>query len=208
MENLPAVEARSSLRRRPQRNNPMRNLTDREKRTVRLAGLAISVYLVLFFGLQFWKRMEAKRADYQQLLTNAQRLRREILPYENRVLLAQKLKENFRMEPQKLAKATLVAQASAAIQNAAKDGTIQLGPLRESSGRASAKELTSIQLEGSGPVPAVLTFLHQLETLGYPLLVDALQMAPDPTKPGQIKVTMTIVILDFDQWKDSEVPRA
>lgn len=186
----------------------MRTLTDREKRTVRLAGLAISVYLVLFFGLQIWKRMEAKRADYQQLLTNARRLRREILPYENRVLLAQKLKENFRMEPQKLAKATLVAQASAAIQNAAKGGAIQLGPLRESSGRTSAKELTSIQLEGSGPVPAVLGFLHQLETLGYPLLVDALQMTPDSTKPGQLKVTMTIVVLDFDQWKDSEVPRA
>ena len=112
------------------------------------------------------------------------------------------------MEPQKLAKATLVAQASAAIQNAAKGGAIQLGPLRESSGRASAKELASIQLEGSGPVPAVLSFLHQLETLGFPLLVDALQMTPDTTKPGQLKVTMTIVILDFDQWKDSEVPRA
>lgn len=186
----------------------MRTLTDREKRTVRLAAIAISIYLVVFFGLQLWKRMEAKRSDYQQLLTNAQRLRRELVPYENRVLLAQKLKENFRMEPRKLSKATLVAQASAAIQNAAKSGAIQLGPLRESSGRASAKELTSIQLEGNGPVPAVMTFVQQLETLGYPLVVDALQMTPDTTKPGQLKVTLTIVILDFDQWKDTEAPRA
>ena len=186
----------------------MRTLTDREKRTVRLATRAISIYLVLFFVMQMWKRMEVKRSDYQDLLTNAQRLKREILPYENRVLLAQKLKDNFRMEPRKLSKATLVAETSAAIQNAAKSWAIQLGPLRESSGRVSAKELTSIQLEGSGPVPAVMTFLQQLETLGYPLLVDTLQMTPDTTKPGQLKVTLTIVILDFDQWKDPEVPRA
>lgn len=99
-----------------------------------------------------------------------------------------------------------MAQASAVIQNAAKGRAIQLGPLRESSGRASAKELTSIQLEGSGPAPAALGFLHQSEMTGYPLLVDALQMTPDTTKPGQLKVTMTIVILDFDQWKDLEVP--
>ena len=185
----------------------MRTITDREKRTVRLAAVAIAVYLVLFFGVQLWKRMESKRADYQDRLTKALRLQREILPHENRVLLTQKLKENFRMEPQKLSKATLVAEASAAIQNAAKSGAIQLGPLRESSGRASARELTSIQLEGSGQVAAVMSFLHQLETLGFPLLMDALQMTPD-TKPGQLKVTLTIVILDFDQWKETEVPRA
>ena len=91
-------------------------LTQREKRTVRLAGLAIAIYLVLFFGLRVWKHLEAGRAEYQQLQVDARRLKRDLQPYENRILLVQKLKENFRMNPRKLSRSSLVAEASAAIQ--------------------------------------------------------------------------------------------
>jgi hypothetical protein len=185
----------------------MRTLTQREKRTVRLAAVAIAVYLVLFFGVRGWRSLEARRSQYQQLLVEAQRLKRDLQPYENRALLAQKLKETFRINPQKLSRATLVAEASAAIQNAAKSGGIQLGPMRESPARSSAKELTSMQLEGNGSVSAVMTLLHRLETVGYPLIIDSLQITPD-TKPGKVKVNLTIVILDYEQWKKEEAPRA
>ena len=65
-----------------------------------------------------------------------------------------------------------------------------------------------MQFEGVGPVPAIVTFLHRLEVLGYPLVVDAVQINADPSKPGMAKLSLTIVILDFDQWKETEVPRA
>ena len=74
-------------------------------------------------------------------------------------------------------------------------------------GRSSAKELASIQLEGVGPVPAIMGFLHQLGSLGYPLVVDAVQLTPE-TKPGSLKMNLTIVILDFEQFKTEEAPRA
>ena len=144
----------------------MPQLTDRDKRTIRLGAAALAIYLVLFFGLRTWNHLEKKRSEYQNLITTAQRLHREILPLENRVLLAQKLKESFRMDPAKLSKTTLVADASAAIQNAAKAGKVALGPIRESPARAAAKELASIQLEGSGPVPAIMELLHRLPNLG------------------------------------------
>ena len=185
----------------------MATLTDREKRTVRLAAVVIALYLILFFGAKVWKSVEARRADFQQLTTDAQRLKRDLGPYENRILLAQKLKENFRLEPAKLSKASLVAEASAAIQKAALGIKVQLGQVRESAARPSAKELASMQLEGTGPVPAVMTFLHQLETLGYPLIIDAVQLTPD-ARPGQLKLNLTIIILDFDSWKTAEVPNA
>ena len=185
----------------------MTTLTDREKRTVRLAAAAIAVYLVLFFGVKLWKSFEARRTEYQQLSTDAQRLKRDLQPYENRVLLAQKLKENFRLDPAKLSKASLVAEASAAIQKAALGIKVQLGQVRESAARPSAKELASMQLEGSGPVPAVMTFLSQLETLGYPLIIDAVQLSPE-ARPGMIKLNLTIIILDFESWKNAEVPNA
>jgi hypothetical protein len=185
----------------------MPTLTDREKRTIRLAAVVISAYLVLFFGYRIWKSLEARRTAYQQLSIDAQRLKRDLQPYENRILLAQKLKETFRIEPDKLLRATVVAEASAAIQKAAGTIKVQLGQVRESAARASAKELVSMQLEGSGPVPAVLTFLHRLETLGYPVVIDSMQINAD-TRPGMIKLNMTIIILDFDQWKKEEMPNA
>jgi len=183
-------------------------LSDRDKRTIRLGGIAIAIYLVLFFGLRGWKHLEVSRSEYQQLLAEAQRIRRELQPYENRVLLAEKLKDSFHMDPQKLSRASLVAQASAAIQKAAAGGGVQLGPMRESAARPSAKELGSMQLEGTGPVAAMMTLLHRLETLGYPLVLDTVQINSDPTKPGMVKMNLTIIVLDFDQWKTEEVPSA
>jgi hypothetical protein len=186
----------------------MPTLTDREKRTVRLAAVAIAVYLVLFFGVRVWKQLEARRSEYQQLEVHAHRLRRDVQPYENRILLAQKLRENFRMNPQKFSRSSLVAEASAAIQKEAGSLKVQLGQVRESAARPSAKELASMQLEGTGPIPAVMALLHRLETLGYPLIVDSVQLTGELAKPGMVKLNLTIIILDFESWKNAEVPGA
>jgi hypothetical protein len=103
---------------------------------------------------------------------------------------------------------SLVAEASAAIQKAASSGGIQLGPIRESPARTSSKELASMQLEGTGPIPAAMGLLHRLQSLGYPLIVDSVQITPDATKPGMVKLNLTIIILDFEQWKTEELPNA
>lgn len=183
-------------------------MTNSEKRTVRLAATALGIYLALFLGWQGWKKLEAKRSAYEQLLAEAQKLKQELQPYENRVLLTQKLKDSFHLDPQKLSKTTLVAEASAALQKAATSGGVLVGPIRESPARASAKELATIQLEGIGPVPALMGFFHRLETLGYPLVIDLVQFTQDAAKPGPIKVHLTIVILNFEQWKNAGGPRA
>ena len=186
----------------------MRTLSPNEKRTVQRAALAMAIYLALFFGWKGWKAMESKRSECEQLLLETQRLKWQVQPYENKVLLAQKLKEVFRIDPQKLSKATLVAEASAAIQKAAGQGGVQVGPIREAPARASSRELASMQLEAMGPVPALMTLLHRLETLGYPMVVDSLQLSQDATKPGMLKVNLTIVILNFEAWKTEERPHA
>ena len=182
-------------------------MTSREKRTVRFASIGVIIYLALFFGWRGWRQLEARRAEYGALLAEAQRLQRELQPYENRVLLAQKLKQTFQLDPQALSRTTLVAQASAAIQKTAASGGIQLGPVRESPARTSAKELASVQLEGVGPVQAVVGWLQRLQTLGYPLVIDAIQFSPEPSKPGMLKVNLAILILNFEQWKN-EKPHA
>ena len=184
----------------------LRTLTSREKRTIRIAAIGLGAYLALFGGYQICEFFGKQRSDYLKLLSEAQSLKREIQVYDLKVQTLKKLMETFNLDPAKLNKVTLVAEASAAIQKAAMSGGVQLGPIRESPARPSNKELGSIQLEAMGQVPMLMALLHRLEGLGYPLIVDSVQVTADARQPGMVKLSLIIVILDFEQWK--EVPSA
>lgn len=186
----------------------MRSLTPREQRTVRIGGIAIAVYLLLLGGLHVGKAMARERRAYQQLLTEAQTLKAQMQLYQDRTVLIRKMMEGFQMDPAKLYRTTVVAQASAAVQRAALGGGVILGAVRETPGRGSNKELATIQLEAMGPVPNLLRFLHQMESIGYPLIIESLQISSDPMRPGPLKLSLVISVLDFDQWKKAGVTNA
>ena len=179
----------------------MRALSNQEKRTIRYASIGIGIYLVLFGGYAGWGALHQRTAAYQQLLTTAANLKQQLQPYDDRVLVAQKIMNQFQLDPAKLSHATVVGEASEQLQKVAASSGIQVGPIRESSAKASAKELATLQFEGSGPIPAILGLFQRLQTLGYPVIVDSVQITPDPSRPGQLKLNLTLVILDFDQWK-------
>jgi hypothetical protein len=183
----------------------MRTLTEREKKIVRFAVIGVVLYLALFYGRQFF---EKRRLEYQQLVTDAKNLRQQIAPYQNKVQVVKKLMDDFHLDPAKLQKAAVVADARAAIQNRAKSGGVALGPIRESLTRSAGKGLATVQLESSGPVPAVLAFLGSLDRIGFPVIVDSVQFTADNTRPGQVKMNLTLIILDFEQWKVAEAPHA
>lgn len=176
-------------------------MTEREKKTVQYGAIAVALYLVLFFGVKAMKHSSNQAQAVAGLQAGAQGLKQEFERYETKRQLYEKLQDQFRIHPAALDRNTIIADASAAIQNTAKSGGVGLGPLRESSARASAKELATMQLEGVGPVTAVMKFLHEITSLGYPLVIDSVQINPDSSGPGHIKVNLSIVILDFEQWK-------
>ena len=180
-------------------------MTDREKRLVRFGSAGIGLYLILFF---LWKPLQKQRADYQQLVNSALTLKHRIQPYETRAQTVKKLMEGFQMDPAKLTKAAVVGEASTAIQNAAMSSGIQVGSVRESSAQAAVRELASVQFEGTGPVQAVMGLLKRMESLGFPLIIDSVQITPDKMKPGQVKMVLTVVILDFERWKNEDEPHA
>jgi hypothetical protein len=179
----------------------MRALTPREKRTIRIGGAALAVYLVLFGALQVWTFLSNRRAEYRQLLAQTRDLRHKVDLYQGKIQHTQKLMESFRIDPAKLTRESVLAQASAAIQRAAIGGGVAVGSMRESPARPSSKELGSIQLEAIGPAPALLKFVEQTHSLGYPLIIDSMQFGSEPSRPGPIKLNLTIIVLDFDQWK-------
>ena len=53
-----------------------------------------------------------------------------------------------------------------------------------------------------------MAFLQRLPTLGFPLLVDSVQISSDPMRPGMMKLNITVIVLDFDQWKNQEASHA
>jgi hypothetical protein len=185
----------------------MRAPTAQEKRTLRLAAFGISIYLVLFFGFMGFKKLETRRVQYKELQAKAQRLKFEIAPYQDKAAATRKLMETYQMDPSRLVRSNLVSEASAAIQKAATGNGIQLGPIRETLSRTAGKELSVIQLEASGPPAAILNLLGRFDSLGFPLVIDTAQINADPKKPGMIKLGVTILLLDFDQWK-KEAPHA
>jgi hypothetical protein len=182
----------------------MRTLTQREKRTVRLGAIGLVLYLAVFGGVQVWKVLANRQFEYQQLLTEVHNLRQKTALYQVKVQHIQKLMDSFRMDPTRLTRASVMAQASAAIQSAAIGGGVQVGPIRESPGRPSSKELGSIQLEAVGPAPALLKFVQQTHSLGYPMIIDSMQIGSEPSRPGQVKLNLTLVILDFELWKQEK----
>jgi hypothetical protein len=184
--------------------NRFQNMTDREKRLVRFASIGIAFYLALFGGFKVWKFFDQKRSEFKALAQEARELRQQTLPYQDKVLVVKKMMDDFHLDPAKLKKDTVVSEASAAIQIAARSGGVQLGSLRETPARGSGMTLATLQLESSGQIPAVLSFLAGLNTIGFPLVVDTVQFTADNSRPGQIKMNLTILILDFDRQKETK----
>jgi len=161
----------------------MRPLNERERRTIRVAAVALGIYLVLFYGLRCWSWIEGKREEHGQLLAQAETVKVELLRERVKAARLQKLKGTFRIEPAALRRETVVGEASSAIQRAAQAQGIQLGPAREMSGR-----LTFGSSFGSGsrwivdrdPVISItiLASSRMVNSPGFPTLIGPMTSSP------------------------------
>jgi hypothetical protein len=181
-----------------------RALTPQEKRTIRIAGIGLAIYLTAFGGFVFCKALEQRRAAYRAEVAQAQALRDKIQIYRDKADLIGELMERYHMDPTKLSHTNVVAEASAALQKAASEAGVAAGTVRESAARGTGKEIASIQLEGAGNVQGLMALLYHLPTLGYPLILDELQITSGGPMPGAVKFNMTIAVLDFDAWSKAQ----
>jgi hypothetical protein len=185
----------------------MRPLTDYEKRSLRRATIGIAIYLILFSGFKMWQYLHHRQAEYAQLVKDAQDLKIKVQTYQERAEVVKRLMDDYHLDPAKLSRETIVAEASSAIQKAAMGSGVQFASVRESASRGNGDELVSMQFEGSGQVAAVTGFLNRMQTLGYPLIIDTVQMTTGP-QPGVMKLSLSIVILNYENWKKPEAIHA
>lgn len=186
----------------------MPTLTPSEKRTVLYGSIGIGVYLLLFGGYQLWGGLQKRVTAYHDLVAQAAQAEQSLKPYADRILVTKKLLEQFHLDPAKLNRATLMGEASAQLQKTAASSGLGVGAIRETPAKNAAKEMATLQLEGSGPVAAILGLFPRLESLGFPVVVDSVQITADPMRPGNLKLVLSLVILDFDQWKPEAKPHA
>ena len=175
----------------------MNSLTEREQRTIRLGGIGLAVYLLLFFGVKALHGLGALREDYDRQVRVAHTLK----TYETRTARLKRLMERLRLDPGTLAPQTVVSRTTAALQTAAMGGGLQLGPIRESPVRNSDQELGSIQFDATGQPQAITRFLAGISQLGVPILVESVQLSTDSRGPGMLKMHLNLILLDFEAWK-------
>jgi hypothetical protein len=185
----------------------MQPLSDHDKRKVRWATIAIGIYLVLFCGFKMWQFLYHRHAEYVHLVADAKDLKLKMEKYRERAEVVQRMMEDYHLDPAKLSRETIVAEASSALQKAAAGSGVQVGAVRETASRGNGDELASVQFEGSGQVAAVTGFLNRMQSLGYPLIIDSVQMTTGP-QPGVMKLSLTIVILNYENWKNPEAIHA
>lgn len=180
----------------------MRELNARERRLIRVAGVGLAAYLAVFAVFRGWRAAERQRAEYFRLLGEVRLWEDRLALAQDKAEVARRLMEEFRLDPASLSRTSLVARASAAIQQAALRGGVMLGPIRET--RGGAGDITTIQIEAQAPPPALLQFLGGLGSLGHPILTESLQLTAPPNGMGPVKANLTIQVLDFEAWKPSE----
>ncbi len=186
----------------------MRKLTDREKRTLRLAGFLVAAYLVVFYGTKLFGSLESQRGAYAEAYLNAQTLQVKRLREIQKRKRLEKLKTEWNIDFPKLQKKTVVGDARVALETTARTCGVGLGFSKESPGRVRAGELTVFQVQGSGKTQNVARFLHALKTrLGYPMVVDRIHLKAQK-RPGLVSFTFTATLLGYSTWKPQETSRA
>lgn len=179
------------------------NISEKDKRTLRLGAIIVVAYLVLFYGLIGVKNLKKRKKDYQQLSLKAERLKVDLLKYETEMVRLEKLKRSFNFNPGGEFKETLVSEVSATIQESANRNGIKLKFINESGARPSSAIRASMRMEGEGSMQGVIRFLDGMGRLGFPLFVESVQLENGGRRPGQLQFNLEALILDYSAFKAS-----
>ena len=172
-------------------------MNEKEKKLIKFTAIGLSIYLLAFYGKDYLGAFVRKRSDFVKKEKTITNHRTKLSPYSSRVLMLEKLRKKLNIDVRRLSSNELVGQTSQAIQQSAKQSGIKIGPLRETSGR----NISSLKFEANGKYDGMVKFLRGIGTSGYPVLIESMQVKQDISKKGNLKINLSIGILDFTKWK-------
>jgi hypothetical protein len=186
----------------------LNKLSDREKRTIRIAAIGLGAYLVLFIGHKTYSALESERTAYQTLQQESDAVDIRWLKEQKKRARLEALRDHWQLDVDRLALDTVVGDARVAIEKAAKTCRVGLGFARESPGRARAHVLAVFQLSGSGKTDAVAKFFDQISRTGYPVLLDTIHLKTTTKQPGKVTFSFSVSLIDYLNWTAPEGRRA
>lgn len=176
-------------------------MTDHDKKVIRFACIGLIAYLAIFYGRGAFSGLEAKRAAYMNARNEAKEFHKKLKPYETQLLLLEKLRKDRQINLEELNSDTLVADASTAIQIAANQCGVALGPLQETPSRGDASTLTMFRLSGEGPIDGVVNLIYTLRRIGFPLIIDSLNLDGGEFGGDTQKFDLELRIIDYNNWQ-------
>jgi len=186
----------------------LNKLSDREKRTIRIAAIAVGAYLILFLGHKTYSALEGERTAYQTLRQESDAVHIRLAKETRKRARLKALWNHWRLDVDRLALDTVVGDARVAIEKAAKACGVGLGFARESPGRARAHVLAVFQLSGSGQTESVAKFFDQITRTGYPVLLDTIHLKTTTKQPEKVTFSFSVSLVDYLNWTASEGRRA
>ena len=122
------------------------------------------------------------------------------------MLIVQKLMDEFHLDPAKrqAGDSRLERFMSAASQQAAKAGGLQIGSIRKSPPTVPVKR--SRPCNWKVPARSRRRFRPSRQPqprIGFPVVVDSVPFTADISRPGQLKMSLTLFILEFDLSKEA-----
>lgn len=176
-----------------------RELTEREARTVRFAGIALGAYLVVYVivfggrGLdRSVERYEEVRGELASLETEVLRRRKDAKDYAE-------LRRHWRLEFESLTSDKLVSEVRESIEKYASSSGVRLAGSREAG--SGGADRARLQLELTGSAEKVFGFVENLDTLGLPLYVRSFHLNRDGHGPGKVGVSLAIGVLDYRKFR-------
>ena len=176
------------------------HLNERERRTVLRAGFFLLAYLLLFYGIQGWRFLEASRLEHASLRDAIRSADSETTLRGARLVAVARLEKELGFRLADLGGEAVIPKTLTAIQTAAKESGVSLDAEREVRGGASAGELAKFHFEAGGSVDSVASFLHRLRHLPFPVATGSLSLTRSPSGQGAVRLSVTVAVLDYDTW--------
>jgi hypothetical protein len=181
----------------------MRQLSDRERRTIRIAAIGIGAYLVIFAVVKTVGWLEGQRASRVALKRELAAVRLEGLKERRKQVRLEVLRRRWGLDLPRTAEPTVVGDARVAIEKAARACGTGLRIAAESPGRRRAHELAVFQVSGGGNDSGFVKLIHRMCHLGYPVAIDNVEVKAG-RQPGTVTFSFSIALVDYATWSAGE----
>ncbi len=161
------------------------NLSDHEKRTIKRAGLALGIFLLIYGSMTTFRFIQERGSRYRELSEELASLDTDTL-----WIKVKKLKEDreaWPIDSAKLEDPQLRLTLRETIEKTAEKHELSVATQER-----RGQKRPSFNVVGTAKLENLLNFVHALRGLGYPLVIQKYSATAEEWDPRRVKLSLTI----------------